>query len=70
MPLGVPSTDVFTSHVIGVRPDPARLAALADTVVRGALQVRIDSIVGLDLGPDAFRTVESGRATGKVVLRP
>jgi NADPH:quinone reductase-like Zn-dependent oxidoreductase len=52
-----------------VEPDRLSLTAIADLVERGKLRVEIDSVFALEDAAEAHRRSETGRATGKIVLR-
>ncbi|MEN9560647.1 MAG: hypothetical protein RLZZ502_1858, partial [Pseudomonadota bacterium] len=52
-----------------MRPDGAQLAHLADLVESGILKPKIDRVFGLDQVVEALQYSESGRVTGKVVIK-
>jgi NADPH:quinone reductase-like Zn-dependent oxidoreductase len=52
-----------------VEPDRLSLTAIADLVERGKLRVEIDSVFALEDAAEAHRRSETGRVTGKIVLR-
>jgi NADPH:quinone reductase-like Zn-dependent oxidoreductase len=52
-----------------VEPDRLALTAIVDLVDRGELRVEIDSVFALEDAADAHRRSETGRTSGKIVLR-
>lgn len=65
-PEGLPAAPQF----IAVRHDPARLAALANTVASGTLAVPVAQLLPFDRAAEAHRLVEAGGTGGKIVLVP
>lgn len=53
-----------------VRPDAARLEALARTVAAGEIAVPVASVLPLDQAAEAQRLVDAGGLGGKIVLMP
>ena len=56
------------STVIGVTPDPTRLADLAQALAAGELVTTIAHVVPLSEGPARLAAVAAGGVAGKVVL--
>ncbi|WP_436791452.1 NADP-dependent oxidoreductase [Yinghuangia sp. YIM S10712] len=55
-------------HWVWVRPDGARLAALADLADRGALTVEVSETFPLDRTADALTASRTGHTRGKIVV--
>ena len=60
----------FTSRSVLGRPTTARLQAVVDAVVRGALKVRIEQRLPLADAERALALSQAGRMTGKILLIP
>jgi NADPH2:quinone reductase len=67
-PAAVPSERDITATSVGVQPDPATLASLAQACAQGQLVSRVARIVPLDQAVDALASLERGRAKGKIVV--
>ncbi len=52
-----------------MHPDGARLAEIAALVDSGTIKPLVDKVFSLDQVHDALTYSESGRATGKVVIK-
>jgi NADPH:quinone reductase len=69
VPLGTPDDSLgLDSTVIGVTPDPTRLADLAHALAAGDLVTTIADVTPLAEGPARLAAVAAGGLAGKVVL--
>jgi NADPH:quinone reductase-like Zn-dependent oxidoreductase len=57
------------AHVIGVRPDTAHLAQLAEWAAQSRLKVPVTRVLPLEAAAEAHRLSASGHARGKTVLK-
>jgi NADPH:quinone reductase len=55
---------------VGVTPDPAELAELAEALAAGRLTTRVADVLPLDRAADAHRRLAAGGVRGKLVLVP
>lgn len=62
-------TSPADEHFLLVEPDHAGMLALTDLVTRNELKVTLDSVFPLSEASKAHERGETGRATGKIVLR-
>ena len=54
---------------VGTAPSEAQLRRIGELIDHGHVKVVMDSVYPLDRFREAFAKLESGRATGKIVLR-
>jgi NADPH:quinone reductase-like Zn-dependent oxidoreductase len=70
-----PSSEKAQEHaatvaMVQMMPNPAQLAQINDLVAAGSLTARVAKVLPLAQVQEALRLSESGRANGKIILRP